>query len=405
MSGTYTKLLRDYRFVLFIIVLIASIVAISTIGIEQGLDLRGGSIIQLELEKSVDTATMNTMVSILDKRLNIYGVKDVKIRSSGNKNIIIEIAGVDPNDVYKLIGSTGSFEAKIANKTALSGSDIRSVKSYEVFDTQWQVPFDVSPAAAQKFAEVAKGHAGEEVQMYLDGELISSPLLDETLASGNPVTEVSVSGVAETEEDAQAEAKETSTVLKSGSLPVKVKVVGVSTVSSELGDLFVRGALIAGLIAIIVISLIIFLRYRVPGLVVPIIITSVSEIIIVLGISAVLHWNIDLAAIAGLIASVGTGVDDQIIITDEILHDDKVKSKKSRVRTSTKIKNALFIVFASAGTLIAAMIPLAYMGFARGATGIGMLSGFAFTTVLGVLVGIFITRPAYAKFMELRYKN
>jgi preprotein translocase subunit SecD len=47
------------------------------------------------------------------------------------------------------------------------------------------------------------------------------------------------------------------------------------------------------------------------------------------------------------------------------------------------------------------MLPLAYVGFSRGATGIGLLSGFAFTTVVGVLIGIFITRPVYAKFIVL----
>jgi preprotein translocase subunit SecD len=47
------------------------------------------------------------------------------------------------------------------------------------------------------------------------------------------------------------------------------------------------------------------------------------------------------------------------------------------------------------------MIPLMYVGFARGTTGIGVLAGFAFTTILGVLIGVMITRPVYAKFMEL----
>jgi preprotein translocase subunit SecD len=65
-----------------------------------------------------------------------------------------------------------------------------------------------------------------------------------------------------------------------------------------------------------------------------------------------------------------------------------------------RIKGAFFIIFASAATLIAAMLPLAYVGFSRGYTGIGILSGFAFTTILGVLIGIFITRPVYAKFVE-----
>jgi preprotein translocase subunit SecD len=127
--------------------------------------------------------------------------------------------------------------------------------------------------------------------------------------------------------------------------------------------------------------------------------TSIAELILILGTAAVIHWNIDLAAIAGILAAIGTGVDDQIIITDEVLKGFREKKRMSGVRN--QIKKAFFIIFASAGTLIAAMLPLAYIGFSRGATGIGVLSGFAFTTVLGVLVGIFLTRPVYAKFIEL----
>ena len=84
---------------------------------------------------------------------------------------------------------------------------------------------------------------------------------------------------------------------------------------------------------------------------------------------------------------------------DKSSHQKK-KSTRKNSGLNIRIKNAFFIIFASAATLIAAMLPLAYYGFSRGYTGIGMLSVFAFTTILGVLIGIFITRPVYAKFIE-----
>ena len=189
-------------------------------------------------------------------------------------------------------------------------------------------------------------------------------------------------------------------VLQSGALPVKVSIVGVDAVSAELGSQFKNGALIAGLFALLVIALIIFIRYRTPVLVIPIVITSIAELILILGVASVVRWNIDLAAIAGILAAIGTGVDDQIIITDEVLKKGHT-TKRTRTALKFKINNAFFIIFASAATLIAAMLPLAYVGFSRGYTGIGVLSGFAFTTILGVLIGIFITRPVYAKFIEL----
>ncbi|PKL67739.1 MAG: preprotein translocase subunit SecD [Methanobacteriales archaeon HGW-Methanobacteriales-1] len=396
----FKGLIRDRRVILLIVLVIGSLLAISAFGIQQGLDLKGGSLIQIQLEKPVDKDTMNTVTSVLDKRLNIFGVKDVKVRSSGNQNVIVEIAGVQPDQVSKIVGTPGKFVAKIGNETALTGADIVSVEAPIITDNQYAVPFKVSIAGADKFAKIAKGKAGQPVNMYLDDRLITSPEVSAELAAGNPSTSVQISGGADSKEAAEAQGKELQTLLKSGALPVKVKIVGVSSVSPELGKQFADGAFIAGILAILAMSAVIMVRYRNSMLVIPIIFTTLAELILILGTASLIHWSIDLAAIAGIIAAIGTGVDDQIIITDEVLKGKSLKDKRSR-RSRFKIKNAFFIIFASAGTLIAAMLPLAYVGFARGATGIGVLSGFAFTTILGILVGVFLTRPVYAKFIEV----
>lgn len=395
MNRKVSKFLKDYQVILLILLVAGSITAISTLGIQQGLDLRGGSLIQIQLEKPVDSATMNTVISVLDKRLNIFGVKDVKVRASGDQNVIVEIAGVQPDQVSRIVGTPGKFEAKIGNETVLTGEDIVSVQAPIITDTQWEVPFKLSTSGAQKFAEAARGKAGQPVNMYLDDRLITSPEISAEVATGRPTTDVMITGAENSRAEAEAQAKEIETLLKSGALPVKVRIVGVSSVSAELGDQFVRGALIAGLLAILAIVAILIIHYRTPILVLPIFFTALAEVILTLGVAAVIRWNIDLAAIAGILAVIGTGVDDQIIMTDEVLAGDG-----RRTRRKFRIKDAFFIIFASAGTLIAAMLPLAYVGFSRGATGIGLLAGFAFTTVIGVLIGVFITRPVYAKFIE-----
>ena len=396
----FKEFIKDYRVILLIVLLIGSIGAISAFGIQQGLDLKGGSIIQIHLEQPVDTDTMNKVTSVLDKRLNTFGVTDVKVRASGNQDVIVEIAGVKPDEVASVVGTPGKFEAKINNQTALTGADITSVKPYQVTGNQWSVPFSVTLEGANRFAALAKGNAGVPVDMYLDDQLVSSPVVSPELANGVPSTDVQVDGTESSKEAAEKQAKSIQVVLQSGALPVKVSIVGVDAVSAELGSQFTNGALIAGLFALLVIALIIFIRYRTPVLVIPIVITSIAELILILGVASVVRWNIDLAAIAGILAAIGTGVDDQIIITDEVLKKGHT-TKRTRTALKFKINNAFFIIFASAATLIAAMLPLAYVGFSRGYTGIGVLSGFAFTTILGVLIGIFITRPVYAKFIEL----
>ncbi len=396
----FKEFIKDYRVILLIVLLVASIGAISTLGIQQGLDLKGGSEIQLQLAQPVDTGTMDKVTNVLDKRLNAFGVSDVQVRASGNQSVIVEIAGVQPQDVAKVVGTPGVFVATIDNQTALNGTDITTVKPYQVTGNTWEVPFTVTLTGAQTFAKLADGKAGTPVNMYLDGNLVSSPQIGADLANGVPSTDVQVSGTENSSAQAQAQAKNIQVVLESGALPVSVSIVGINSVSADLGSQFKTGALIAGFLALLVIAIIVFIRYRTPVLVIPIMITSIAELILILGVASVTRWNIDLASIAGIIAAIGTGVDDQIIITDEVLKKG-IQTKRTITALKFKINNAFFIIFASAATLIAAMLPLAYVGFSRGATGIGLLSGFAFTTVVGVLIGIFITRPVYAKFIVL----
>ncbi len=396
---TETKqFLKRPRTILMIVLLVASIISLGVFGIQEGLDLKGGSMIQLHLEKPVDQDTMNTVTAVLDKRLNAFGISDIKVRQSGDQDVIVEIAGVSPDQVEKLISTPGKFEAKIGNETALTGSDIQSVSAAEVTGTQWKVPFSVSTEAANRFAKVAEGKAGTPVNMYLDDKLISSPQLDAGLANGVGSTDVEVSGGEQSKQKAQEQATNVHTVLESGALPVKLSISGVSSVSAELGSQFEWGSIVAGFLALVGIVGVVSYRYKTKEIILPIIVTSLSELVLLLGFASVTHWNLDLTAIAGIIAAIGTGVDDQIVMTDEVLARRDKSHRRNIVKT--RIKGAFFIIYASAGTLIAAMLPLAYIGFSRGTTGIGMLTGFAVTTIAGVLIGIFITRPVFADYME-----
>ncbi len=392
------QFIKRPRTIILALLLIISVASIGIFGLQEGLDLAGGSMIQLHLEEPVDQDTMSTVTAVLDKRLNAFGISDVKVRQSGDQDVIVEIAGVKPEEVQNIISTPGKFEAKINGETALTGSDINTVSSAEVTGTRWSVPFSVSTEAANKFAKVAQGQAGSTVDMYLDDKLISSPQLDAGLANGVGSTDIEVSGGEQSKEEAQTKATEIHTVLESGALPVKLEITGVNSVSAELGSQFETGTIIAGFLALLAIVAVVAFKYKSPSLVIPIIVTSISEVIIILGFASITHWNLDLAAIAGIIASIGTGVDDQIVMTDEVLARRDKSDLKNIVKS--RIKHAFFIVYASAATLIAAMLPLAYIGFSRGATGIGMLTGFAVTTVVGVLVGIFITRPVFADYME-----
>lgn len=217
--------------------------------------------------------------------------------------------------------------------------------------------------------------------------LESSPRLNfDTL--GKCVYTAQISGGTQSLEAAKLEIKTNQVLLTSGNLPAKVTIESKSTTPPTVGRKFLRYAVVMGVIALLTVSFILFLRYRRIAITMPIILTSFSEIIIILGLAALINWELDLPAVGGIIAAVGTGVDHLIVITDETLKTDK--KKKRILNLSESIHRAFFIIFTAAATTIAAMIPLMSIGA-------GMLKGFAFTTIMGVLIGVLIARPAYAK--------
>jgi len=209
------------------------------------------------------------------------------------------------------------------------------------------------------------------------------------VTTGKPITQPSITGNAPNEEEASREVKRIEIILRSGKLPISVSIDTASTISPEMGENFLGNSMFAGLAAIFAVCLIILFRYRKWQVTVPIVITAMSEVIMILGMAVWIGWQIDLAAIAGIIAAVGTGVDHQIIITDEILRDEQ----EQYASFMEKLKKAFSIIIMAATTTICAMLPLWFIG-------IGQLRGFALTTILGSLVGLLVSRPAFGEIIK-----
>jgi len=240
-----------------------------------------------------------------------------------------------------------------------------------------------------KYVPRAQGVSDRQLIVQVLG-LYGPYALGEGLANGEPQQDVQISGQAPDRLTAEEEAKTVYTVLKSGSLPVKLKVIGMQFISPKLGESFKTQALYAGIAALIAVLLIVYFHYRNWKIAIPIASTSLFEVTIILGIAALIKWNLDLPSIAGIIAAIGTGVDQQIVITDELIGGERSARITRRASSLRRIGRAFFIIFASAATTIAAMsFLLVYF--------VGTLKGFAVTTILGVLIGIFVTRPAYAE--------
>jgi len=208
---------------------------------------------------------------------------------------------------------------------------------------------------------------------------------------GECVYQAIIEGTTQTLDSARAEIQTTQVLLTSGNLPVELTLESKSTTPPTLGRRFLMYSFYTGLVAIAAVATIMYIRYRRIEIVAPVMLTMMSEIVIILGMASLIKWELDLPAVAGIIATVGTGVDHQIVITDETLKRT-LKTKKT-VSIAERIRKAFFIVLTAGSTVVAAMIPLLGIGS-------GMLKGFAFTTMMGVFIGVIITRSAYAKIIE-----
>ena len=365
-------------------------------------------------ESGVGTDTADTIKLILESKLNSLGTSDVKVNTLTNMDgvsqyVRIEMAGVDLQTAQELVGTQGLFELRIVttgNETAhvLYGDSVVSVQT----PTQnpagsdiWGVGFSIDNAGAEALQQACiyygatTNPADHELVMYLDGNLVYSAPLSSDLAASiakNPVNSL-YAGTGSGDEGKE-KAQELEIHLRAGALPVQVQIAGSGSTSAVLGDYFKVVCLIAAIAALAAVALMVYLRYRTPEIVLPMIATNVSEIIILLGI-AVFIQQLDIAAIAALIAVLGTGIDQLVIITDEVMHEGRVPSQALYLK---RLKRALVIIMTSAATVIIAMFPLIIMDLST-------LKGFAIISILGILIGVLLTRPAYGKIvMEIMAK-
>lgn len=435
----------------------ADVEEVQSTNLRFGLDIKGGVHALVKLNDT-DPVVADQVKSTLQTRINVFGLREAAFRTvtAGRENFIeISIAGGNKQELVDLLQAQGKFEGKItfsasslnldsrhnisvsdasatvgtrnvkpgesfvldgidftyngrdgnrANLTALifTGADIKTVffdpQRSRIENTgdgfQWSFGIQISPQSAERFAKVTRnaGSLGSYldamISLHLDGKLIDSLSIASSL-KGRVETEISVSGGADTAQEASRERSSLQAILRSGALPTAIEVLSVDAVSPTLGSGFINNALLAGLGAVIGVVVIVLLRYRRFSLVVPMLATSLSEVLIILGLATAIGWTIDLAAIAAIIATVGTGVNSQIIIIDQALRGGEAHVES----LAEKFKRAFFIIFGSAGTMIAAMIPLTIFGF-------GLLRGFAIVTVIGVLVGVLVARPAFSVIVE-----
>lgn len=352
-----------------------------------GLDLRGGVHVVFEAVPTfgapVTADSITRLIAIIRNRVDTLGVTEPIIQKEGAKRVVVELPGAkDPEEAVRLIGRTAHLEFKTEDgKTVLTGKDLKDARAHLNPSTnEPEVLLKFNKEGAKIFGQVTTANVRKRISIFLDGKLLTSPVVREPITTGDAV----ISGGYQTLEEAQREA----ILLRSGALPVKVQLMEKRSVGPLLGKDSLDRSLHAGIIGIILIFVFMILYYRVPGLIADL--SLVVYGLIVAGIFLLIKATLTLPGIAGFILSIGMAVDANIIIYER-LKEELRTGKTLRAAIDAGFQHAFrAILDANVTTLIAAAV-LYYFGS-------GPIRGFAVTLSIGILTSM-LTAITFTRFV------
>ena len=351
--------------------------------VKLGLDLRGGTSVVLQAQGKIEPDTMSKVKNIIERRVNSIGVAEPVIQLSGNDKLIVELAGIkDPQKAIELIGTTAKLEFRIKNKDGygpvlLEGSALKTAGVSRDQVGMPSVSFELNSQGANTFAKITRENIGKQLAIMLDNKEQSAPTINSEINGGRGI----ITGRFSIEE-----ANNLANLLKSGALPVELKIVENRTVGATLGVDSIRQTGIAGLIALGVISVFMIAIYKIPGIVADI--ALLINGVLVLGLLSGIGAALTLPGIAGFILTLGMAVDSNVITYERI---------KEELRLGESLHDAVERGYENAFPAIidgnlTTMLVAAVLFF----LGTGPIKGFAVTLALGVvatvITGVFVSK-------------
>lgn len=344
--------------------------------IKQGLDLQGGSHIVLEAEATpeapVTEDSLTRAVSIIERRINEMGLTEPIVQKEGAKRIIVELPGEkNPENAINTIGKTAVLEFKDeSGATRMNGNDLKDAKEQIDQGGKNVVAIEFTDEGAKKFADLTAANVGHQIAITLDGETLTAPVVNEAITGGKAV----ITGSKSLEE-----AKNLAILLRSGALPVKLKVLEVRTIGPSLGQDSKEKSEKAFAIGILLIMIFLVVIYRMSGIV-----ANVALLVYVLILLAILKYldaTLTLPGIAGIILSMGFAVDANILIFERF-KEEVLIGKSLRTSMSAGFKRAFNTILDANVSVMIAAIVLIVMGS-------GTVKGFAVNLALGLIVSMF----------------
>lgn len=424
--------------------------------VHEGLDLQGGLQVLLEADppegREISEEALSGTRDTIERRVNELGVGEPLIQTRGDNQIIVELPGVsDPEQAVNVIKETALLEVVdpagalvqdgMTVETSLGGPDdiggdgtpeatpaaspvdgatpvaegtpvaemtpeavastddpnipgpFTTIITGEDFNDafvsrgptgQYVVAFELDSDGADRFYEFTSQNIGRQMAVVLDKQVISAPVINAAISSQGTI-----------EGPPLAEVEQLVIQLKAGSLDVPLTVVSSRTVGPTLGQEAIDRSIIAGLVGLGAVALFMIVYYRLPGLL------SVAALIIytlvVFALFKIIPVTLTLAGIAGFVLSIGMAVDANVLIFARL---------KEELRTGRPLQNAIEAGFDHAwpsirDSNISTMITSAILYWFGNYTGASIITGFALTLFIGVVVSMFTAITVSRTFLRL----
>ena len=231
------------------------------------------------------------------------------------------------------------------------------------------VRVDFNNEGAKLFGDITSANVGRELGIFLDGKLLSAPVIQDKITDGTAI--ISGNFTAEAARDMVRN-------LNLGALPLPIVLESTQSIGATLGDEALRAGLVAGLIGFLALALFMLLWYRLPGLVA--VVSLVIYVVLMLAIFKLIPVVLTSAGIAGFILSVGLAVDANVLIAER-LKEELAAGKKAQDAIREGFARAwLAIRDSNTAHIIAAVI---LFWFAS-----SLIKGFALVFGLGVVVSM-----------------
>ncbi|MBI3756003.1 MAG: protein translocase subunit SecD [Deltaproteobacteria bacterium] len=363
--------------------------------------------------KRIKEWSTSQAIETIRNRIDKFGVAEPHIHAQGKDEIVVQLPGLkDPDRAIALIGKTAVLEFKLLDesgdvKKAIDGQipdgdellyerrvdketgSVRQtpylIKKEAVLtgdlltdarvsiDSQFNEPYvslTFDSEGARIFENVTGQNVNKRMAIILDGNVYSAPVIREKISGGR--AQISGSFTHET-------ATDLAIVLRAGALPAPVNIIQNVTVGPSLGEDSIKAGIKAAMIGGILVLGFMLFYYRLSGLIADF--AMIINIIMLLGAMAWLNATLTLPGIAGIILTIGMGVDSNVLIFERI---------KEELKTGRTIRSAIdagydrawwTIIDSHVTTLITAAVLFQF--------GSGPIKGFAVSLSIGILINLF----------------